>query len=216
LACPAAFCWRWWLGIAERDPVAPHHVCTLQGAQEGMEEDFEGSLEESLWHRSNARELTRFGRRAQRRDSSNARTNRHLMVDDWLFGSIRHKISGLFLLMDKACCNMTKMDQKENIIASNLLSLASSNWIVADIYLIAGVAKSWLNPHMRWYQGSDPNAGTPGFLCFHRQVQYFLMLEDLKKIEESWREMDEFVAFSKKLLTKTNAKQKQLKEDMAT
>jgi hypothetical protein len=30
------------------------------------------------------------------------------------------------------------------------------------------------------------------------------MLEDLKKIEESWREMDEFAAFSNRLLAMTN------------
>jgi hypothetical protein len=42
------------------------------------------------------------------------------------------------------------------------------------------------------------------------------MLEDLKKIEDNWREMDEFAAFSKKLLTMTNSIQKKLKEDMAT
>jgi hypothetical protein len=137
----------------------------------------------------------------------------------WTIGSLAQfatKYLDFFLLMAKACCNMTKTDQKENIIASNLLSLASSDWIVADIYLIAGVAKSWLNPHMRWYQGSDPNVGTPGFLSFHRQVRYFLMLEDLKNIEDHWREMDEFAAFSEKLLTMTNSIQKKLKEDMAT
>jgi hypothetical protein len=133
------------------------------------------------------------------------------MVDDWLLASIRHQTSKIFLLMAKACCNVTKIDQKENIRASNLLSLASSDWIIANIYLIAGVAKSWLNLLMWWYQGLDLNVGTPGFLFFYRQVQYFLMLEDLEKIEDSWREMDEF----KKLLTMTNPKQKQLKEDMA-
>jgi hypothetical protein len=53
--------------------------------------------------------------------------------------------------MAKACCNMTKTDQKGNIITSDLLSLASSYCIVVGIYLIAGVAKSWLNPHMCWY-----------------------------------------------------------------
>jgi hypothetical protein len=42
------------------------------------------------------------------------------------------------------------------------------------------------------------------------------MLEDLKKIENSWYEMDEFSAFSKKLLTMTNSSKKKLKEDMAT
>jgi hypothetical protein len=109
-----------------------------------MEEDCEGSLEESLWHIIHAQELTRFQRRPLRRDTSNARTTRHFMVDHWLFGSIYHKVSQFFLLMAKACCNMTKTDQKENIITSDLLSLPSSYWI------IAGVAKSWLNLHMRW------------------------------------------------------------------
>jgi hypothetical protein len=106
----------------------------------------------------------------------------------WTIGSLAQfasKYLDFLLLMAKACCNMTKTDVRENIIASNLLSLASSDWILADIYLVAGTAKFWLNPHMRWYQGSDPHIGTPGFLCFHRQVRYFLMIEDLKKMEKS-------------------------------
>jgi hypothetical protein len=47
-----------------------------------------------------------------------------------------------------------------------LLSLASSEWIVADVYFISGIAKGWLNPHMKWYQGTDSNIGRPGFLSF--------------------------------------------------
>jgi hypothetical protein len=131
----------------------------------------------------------------------------------WTIGSLAQfasKYLDFLLLMAKACCNMTKTDVRENIIAPNLLSLASSDWILADIYLLAGVTKFWLNPHMRWYQGSDPHIGTPGFLCFHRQVRYFLMMEDLKKMEKSWREMEEFEQFSKKLLT-MNPRQKKLK-----
>jgi hypothetical protein len=56
-----------------------------------------------------------------------------------------------------------KTDVRENIIASKLLSLASSDWIIADIYLVVGVAKLWLDPRMRWYQGSDPNMANQGF-----------------------------------------------------
>jgi hypothetical protein len=60
----------------------------------------------------------------------------------WTIGSLAQfasmKYVEFFLLMAKACCNITKTDQKENIITSNLLSLASSDWIRADIYLIAG------------------------------------------------------------------------------
>jgi hypothetical protein len=90
---------------------------------------------------------------------------------------------------------MTKIDQKENINMSNLLPLASSAWIVADFYLIAGVAKSCLYPHMQWYQGLEPNVSTLGFISFDHQVQYFLTLEGLKKGEDSCYEMDHFWRF---------------------
>jgi hypothetical protein len=41
------------------------------------------------------------------------------------------------------------------------------------------------------------------------------MMENLKKLENSWREMDEFPALSKKLHhTTTNLTQKRMKEDM--
>jgi hypothetical protein len=100
------------------------------------------------WHRRNAREL---GRCSQRCHATYAtRTARYSRW--WTIGLLAQfatKYLDFFPLMAKGCCNMTKTDQKEIIIASNLLSLASSDWIVADIYLIAGVAKSWLNPHMR-------------------------------------------------------------------
>jgi hypothetical protein len=44
---------------------------------------------------------------------------------------------------------MTNTDQKEKIIASNLLSLASSEWIIADILFNSTISKCWLNPHMK-------------------------------------------------------------------
>jgi hypothetical protein len=133
-------------------------------------------------------------------------------------GSLAHfatKCLDFLLLLAKACCKMTKTDVRENVVASNLLSLASSDWILANVCLIAGVAKSWLKPHMRWHQSSDPHIGTLGFLCFHRQVRCFLMMEDLKKMEMSLRKMEDFEQFSKKLFT-MNPTLKKLKEDMAT
>jgi hypothetical protein len=58
--------------------------------------------------------------------------------------------------MAKACCNMTKTDQKENIIASNLLSLASSDWILSDICQVlvkpAYAVVPGLGPK-RWHAG---------------------------------------------------------------
>ena len=109
---------------------------------------------------------------------------------------------------------MTNTDQKENIIASNLLSLASSEWIVADTYFIAGIAKCWLNPHMKWYQGTDPNIGKPGFLPFHRSVRYFLMTDDIDAIRRDWRTNEVFAKFSRQVESMSNPKLKSLKEGM--
>jgi hypothetical protein len=41
-------------------------------------------------------------------------------------------------------------------------------------------------------------------------------MENLKKIESSWREMDKFSALATKLHTTTNLTQKKLKEDMVS
>jgi hypothetical protein len=63
----------------------------------------------------------------------------------WTIGSLAiltTKHLDFFLLLAKGVCNMTNTDQKENIIASNLLSLVSSEWIVADVYFIAGISQS--------------------------------------------------------------------------
>jgi hypothetical protein len=135
----------------------------------------------------------------------------------WTIGSLAiltTKHLDFFLLLAKGVCNMTNTDQKENIIASNLLSLASSEWIVADVYFIAGISQSWLNPHMKWYQGSDPNIGRPGFLCFHRAVRYFLMIDDIDVIRDDWRTNEVFSKFSRQVQSMSNPKLKSLKEGM--
>jgi hypothetical protein len=64
-----------------------------------------------------------------------------------------------FKLLAQAIVNMTNSDEQENTIASNLLSLASLDWIIANVHFIAVITKKWLNPHMRWYLRSDPNIG---------------------------------------------------------
>ena len=65
----------------------------------------------------------------------------------WTIGSLAiltTKHLDFFLLLAKGVCNITNTDVRENIIASNLLSLASTEWIVADVYFTAGIAKDWL------------------------------------------------------------------------
>jgi hypothetical protein len=71
----------------------------------------------------------------------------------WTIGSLAiltAKHFDFFLLLAKGVCNMTNTYQKENIIASNLLSLVSSEWIIADVFFISAISKCWLTLHMKW------------------------------------------------------------------
>jgi hypothetical protein len=115
--------------------------------------------------------------------------------------------------MAKGVRNMTTTKEKENTIASNLLSLASSDWIVADVMLIASLSQLFLNNHMKGYQGVDPNIGRHGFLTFHRAVRYFLMLEDLREAERSWETHELFNAFRLQVAKIDNENLQKLKED---
>ena len=93
----------------------------------------------------------------------------------------------------------TLSKDKENTIASNVLRLGGSDWILADTYFIAAIAKSWLDPHMKFYQGCDPNIGVPGYLSFHRLVRYFLQVLDLEKIRDGWETINAFKSFKDKI-----------------
>jgi hypothetical protein len=135
----------------------------------------------------------------------------------WTIGNLAiltTKHLDFFLLLAKGVCNITNTDVREDKIASNLLSLASSEWIVADVHFIAGIAKDWLNPHMKWYQDIDANIGRPGFLSFHRSVRYFLMVDHVGRIRRDWKTNKVFENFSKQVATMTNPKLKLLKEGM--
>jgi hypothetical protein len=116
-----------------------------------------------------------------------------------------------FYKMAKGVKNMTDTSDKENTVASNLLSLASSKWIINDVHFLSAITNSFLNPHMHWYQGADPNISTPGFFAFHRQVQYFLQIEDLEDMKQNWKTKKEF-----KVLVDytTEMEKKELKEQI--
>jgi hypothetical protein len=62
-----------------------------------------------------------------------------LVTHWWTIGSLAiltTKHLNFFLLLAKGVCNITNTDVQEKIAASNLLSLASSEWIVANVYFI--------------------------------------------------------------------------------
>jgi hypothetical protein len=137
----------------------------------------------------------------------------------WTIGSLAILLSThleFFLLLAKGVCNMTKTIERDNVIASNLLSLASSEWIVGDVFFIGAIAKSWLNPHMKFFQGADPNIGEPGFLSYHRQVRFFLMMDDIIGMKRNWRGHEAFSKFASKVDEMTNERLKKLKEEMVS
>jgi hypothetical protein len=134
----------------------------------------------------------------------------------WTIGSLAiltAKHLQFFMLLAKGICNMTKTIKKDKVVTSNLLLLASSEWIVGDVFFIAAIAKSWLNPHMKFFQGPDPNVGEPGFLSYHPQVHFFLMMEDINRMKRNWRGHKAFSKFANKVDKMTNKRLRKLKEE---
>ena len=59
-------------------------------------------------------------------------------------------------------------------------------WILGDISFLSAISHGWMNKHMKFYQGQDKNIGGHGYLSVHRVVEYFIQLQDLKRMEETW------------------------------
>jgi hypothetical protein len=129
------------------------------------------------------------------------------------FAALAAKHLKFFKLLAQAIVNMTMSDERENTIASNFLSPASSPWIVADVHFIAAITKKWLNPHMRWYQQSDPNIGRPGYLVSHRLVRYHLQIVDLEDMQNDWKSQEAFTGFME-VLDSLSETLKPMKETM--
>ena len=83
--------------------------------------------------------------------------------------------------------NKISTADKRNVIASNLLRLLKESWIVCDIHFLTAISDSWLNKHLKWFQGKDPNIGTCGYLSYHRTTRYFIQLKDVDKMENNWK-----------------------------
>ena len=103
------------------------------------------------------------------------------------------------LIASKACnlCVHTEASAtKVYVIASNFLRMYKSSWILSDIHFLTGIASSWMNHHMRWFQDEDPNIGCHGYLSFHRVTQYYLQLRDVNEMETTWDESPKFKSYA--------------------
>jgi len=92
----------------------------------------------------------------------------------------------VFKKLCQLCVNSTKTAEKKNIISSNLLRMCNIPWILGDISFLSAISHGWMNKHMKFYQGQDKNIGGHGYLSVHRVVEYFIQLQDLKRMEETW------------------------------
>jgi hypothetical protein len=88
--------------------------------------------------------------------------------------------------------NSSKTDQRDNKIASGLVSLMDEPCIHADVAFIAAHAKQYLDKHMLWYQCEDPNLREQGFLTFHRCLRYFIKVKQLEDLAANWQQNEAF------------------------
>ena len=83
----------------------------------------------------------------------------------------------------QTCINSTKTSEKKNVIASNLLRMCKVPWIVVIFIFFSAVSESWLNKEFRWYQGSDPNVGSHGYLAVHQSICLYIQLRNLEAMK---------------------------------
>jgi hypothetical protein len=82
-----------------------------------------------------------------------------------------------------AVVSMTKTDQADNKIASGLYSLLGEDMLYSDTCLLADFHKDFLNLHLKFYQGTDPETDLPGYLIRHVYSRYFVMKKQLKSFK---------------------------------
>ena len=81
-----------------------------------------------------------------------------LMTRWWSIGEIATVSSAylfFFVKMSQAAANFSNSNDKVNVIASNIIRMSKSVWIMNDVHLVLAFTNSWLNKHMNWYQQND-------------------------------------------------------------
>jgi len=96
----------------------------------------------------------------------------------------------------------TKTTERENKVASGLVTLMNEPMIHSDLLFLATFSEHFLDVHMKWYGSKDDNIGELGFLIFHQFVRYFIMQQELKNLENGgWETHPDFELFQLKLQT---------------
>lgn len=124
----------------------------------------------------------------------------------WLVGACALSFKACLETWKRICRairNATPAASAFNKIASCTLSLMGERNVINDLEIMVAFHESFMFPHFKFFQQGDPQTGkTPGFQCRHMLVRYYLMLNDLDKIQNGgWRTHDKFQDFVKHLET---------------
>ena len=66
---------------------------------------------------------------------------------------------------------------------------------MASLLFIIAYDKTFFNMHFHWLKHVDPLAKANGFLSRHMAVHSFVMIRDLKELQQNWKINEEFVPF---------------------
>ena len=138
-----------------------------------------------------------------------------LMTRWWSIGEIATVSSAyifFFVKMAQTAANCSKSNDKVNVIASNIICMSKSAYIINNVHLGLAFTNSWLNKHMNCYQQNDCNAQTACvYLSIHRPVKYFIQLNDVVNIQRNWSTSEIFERY-KSLYESMNTNMKTQKD----
>jgi hypothetical protein len=107
------------------------------------------------------------------------------------------KYGQVYSALAKAVVNQSTTKMAENMIGSDIVSLAREPVIRSDVEVMATYAEVFFNENFKWSQGSDPNVGTPGFLTHHQVSRFFIKARKMEEMIRSWKTIPEFEHFRK-------------------
>ena len=85
-------------------------------------------------------------------------------------------------------------------IASCTLNLIQNKCIINDLHLLVAFHEYYLLPHFKFFQEPDPEVkNSSSFIARHVLVRFFLMCEDISKMELHWESLVVFTDYKQSL-----------------
>ena len=118
----------------------------------------------------------------------------------WLVGACAASFKESMHIWENICIgirNSSRSNSASMKIASCTLNLLQKPVIINDLELLVAFHRAFLFPHFQSLQLGDPRTGNKAsFIARHIAVRYFLMIEDLEKMEgDEWMNHEMFISF---------------------